>query len=85
MATTVTEGRILDCIADACNRLRKGDPAGIQWAWFQGMTEDEHLAFDLFLVRTGDPLAYVAGSPFSRFDSRVRAMVQELAIGGSHE
>jgi hypothetical protein len=81
----VTEGRILDCIADACNRIRKGDPAGAQWVWFQCMTADEHLAFDLFLVRVDDPLAYVAGHPFTRFDRRVRAMVQEFAIGGSHE
>jgi hypothetical protein len=39
------------------------------------MTAADRLAFDLFLVKTKDPLAYEAGTTESRFRRRVMAMV----------
>ena len=69
----VTEGRILDALADGVARYRVEGERGADWTWVQ-LTNDERLAFDLFLVRTRDPLAWQAGSPESRFRARVKAM-----------
>lgn len=70
----VTTARILDLIAEACERVSGGDASGDRWV-FTRMTAHERVAFDLFLVRTGDELAYRAGSVESRFFARVRRMV----------
>lgn len=67
--------RILDLLADASQRYKQEGPRGADWTWFQGMTAEERLAFDLFLVKMGDPLAYQAGTPESRFRARVGRMV----------
>lgn len=72
MSDSVTEARILDLLADA---VQRGDWA---WTWHHGMTDAERLAFDLFLVRTGDPLAFEAGTPESRFRRRVEKMMIQL-------
>ena len=71
----VTSTRILDCLAEACTRFRADGTRGIDWTWFRSMTPDERLAFDTFLVKMGDPLAWQAGSPESRFRTRVTRMV----------
>jgi len=72
----VTASRILDCLADACQRAKNdGLDSAIAWTWHRVMTADERLAFDLFLVKMGDELAWQAGSPESRFRERVRRMI----------
>ena len=71
---TVTSSTILDRITEAVLRTKRGDSGGASWVWFHGMSDAEHLAFDLFLVRTKDELAWQAGTPFSRFQERVRRM-----------
>jgi len=72
----VSTSRILDCLADACQRTKlEGLDAAIAWTWHHCMSADEHLAFDLFLVRMKDELAWQAGSPESRFRERVRRML----------
>lgn len=70
----VSTSRILDLIADACHRVKHGDPDGAMWTWFHCFTAEERLAFDLFLVKMNDELAYRAGSPESRFRERIRRM-----------
>lgn len=72
---TFTEGDILDRLADTCKRVRVYGPGEAARVFCLSMTERERLAFDLFLVRTGDELAYRAGSPESRFVERARLMV----------
>jgi len=75
-AESVTEGRILDLLAHAAHMARdQGLDAAVGWVWSRMMTPRERLAFDLFLVRVGDELAWKAGSPESRFRERVRRMV----------
>lgn len=74
--TATTEGRILDLLAQAVQRELAGDAGGASWVWHRSMSPQEHLAFDLFLVRTRDPLAYVAGTAESRFRARVQRMAQ---------
>jgi hypothetical protein len=71
----VTEGRILDAIAEAVRRelMRPGD---WRWTWDQ-LSKAERLAFDLFLVRTKDPLAWEPGTPESRFGGRVLRMAAQ--------
>jgi hypothetical protein len=70
----VTTGRILDLLADACSRYRLEGSRGVSWT-FDSMTPRERLAFDLFLVKMGDELAYQAGTTEFRFRERVRRMV----------
>lgn len=77
----VTEGRILDLLADACARYRREGERGAQWTLCY-MTVDERLAFDLFLVRTKDPLAWEAGTVTHRWVTRVRRMVMGLRCEG---
>jgi hypothetical protein len=72
---TITESRILDLLADACARYRLEGSRGIDWTLFQVMNAAERLAFDVFLVRTKDPLAYEAGTVEYRFRTRVMRMV----------
>jgi len=72
----VTSSRILDLLAHACQSTKVyGLDSAISWTWHRMMNADERLAFDLFLVKMGDELAWQAGSPESRFRERVRRMV----------
>jgi hypothetical protein len=73
---SVTEGRILDLLADAVDRELRSPGEGWSWTFFHMMSREEVLAFDLFLVRTKDPLAWEAGSPESRFRRRVQRMAE---------
>jgi hypothetical protein len=75
---SVPESRILDLLAEGCERQKREGSAS--WAW-QWTTQEERLAFDLFLVRTGDELAYQPGTPESRFNERVRRMVHLSETG----
>lgn len=73
---TVSSNRILDLLAHACHRAKHdGLDSAVSWTWFHEANADDRLAFDLFLVKMGDELAYQAGSPESRFRERVRRMV----------
>lgn len=71
----VTEARIPDLLATACAAYRERG-AGFGWSW----TKPEALAFDLFLVRTGDALGFEAGTPECRFRARVRRMVEGYRV-----
>lgn len=71
----VTEGRLLDKLAEAVQRYKQEGTRGTDWT-YDHMSAEERLAFDLFLVRVGDELAYQAGSPESRFRERVRRMAE---------
>ncbi len=46
--------KILDHLADAANRLMRGDDDGITWVWHHVMSDGDHIKFDGFLVQTGD-------------------------------
>ena len=80
-ANTVTESRILDLITEAVHRTLHGQEDGAAWT-FMHMTPAERLAFDLFLVRVKDPLAYEAGTTERRFKTRVARMA-DLARRGA--
>jgi hypothetical protein len=69
----VTEGRILDLLAQACAHVKVYGLSDTHRV-FDRMSEQERLAFDLFLVRTRDPLAFEAGTCEHRFATRVRRM-----------
>lgn len=67
-------GRILDLLAASVAReLRGEDPT---WEWFHSMTNEDRLAFDLMLVRTGDLLAWQAGTAESRWRAKVHRMAE---------
>ena len=70
----VESSRILDLLADAVSSYRREGEQGIAWTFHHAMTADERLAFDVFLVRMGDELAWQAGTTESRFRERVRRM-----------
>jgi len=79
MDTTITAGRILDLLVHAASDERLGMTVGPAHVYnyrrtFDAMTTAERLAFDLFLVRTKDALAYEAGTVEHRFATRVRRM-----------
>lgn len=74
----VSSSRILDLLADAVKREKTEPGQGWTWTYFHVMTPAEHLAFDLWLVRMKDPLAWEAGTPEGRFRQRV----QEMIAGG---
>jgi hypothetical protein len=74
MTQSVTSGRILDLLADAVSRYKQDGDRGVAWT-FQWMTDEERIAFDLFLVRMKDELAYQPGTCENRFRERVRRMV----------
>lgn len=68
-------GRALDLLAQACAQVKVyGFERGWSWTYFHGMTAQDKLDFDCFLVRMGDELAYEPGTPESRFRERVRRM-----------
>jgi hypothetical protein len=52
---------------------------GTDWTMMQ-MNADERVAFDLFLVRMKDQLAYEPGTFEHRFRSRVKAMATGLPV-----
>jgi hypothetical protein len=74
--TAYTESDILDRIASSCASVKVYGIAEASNIWCRQMSATERRAFDLFLVRTGDPLAYEAGTGESRFVRRITSMVQ---------
>lgn len=81
----ISSSRILDllaaAVADERNGRRLGQPHVYNYRrTFDAMTADERLAFDLFLVKMRDELAYEAGTVEHRFRTRVRRMA-DLADG----
>jgi len=74
--TATTEGQILDFLAEAVHRHLGGDATGWAWVWHRSMSARDRLAFDLFLVRTHDPLAHEAGTAEGRFRTRVLRMAE---------
>lgn len=81
MQEQITEGMILDKLATTCKRVRSGDSVdrAVAWEWIINGSDRMRLAFDLFLVRTRDPLAHEAGTVESRIRERVRRMVAPFA------
>lgn len=82
----VTESRILDLLAaavqDERNGMRRGEPHVYNWRRvFFLMTTLERVAFDLFLVRTKDQLAYEPGTVENRFRERVQRMAKLAEFG----
>ena len=72
----ITAGELLDHLALAVARAkREGLESAVAWEYHHCMTDRERIAFDLFLVKTHDPLAEQAGSPESRFRKSVRRML----------
>ena len=69
----VSSSRILDLLADAVKRYRHEGERGTDWTMLN-MSSDERVAFDLFLVRMGDALAWEPGTFEHRFRTRVKAM-----------
>ena len=43
---------MLDLLAEACTRFKLEGRRGIDWVYFFGMTDQDRLDFDCFLVRT---------------------------------
>lgn len=78
MPQPVPSSRILDLLTGAANRYKSEGKQGSDWIFFH-MSDAERLAFDLFLVKMGDELAYQPGTTEYRFTERVRRMVE----GGS--
>lgn len=76
MAKQYTESEIIDFLTQASSRVLRGDANGIDWVFFHCMDQQARLAFDLFLVRTDDPLAYEVGTTEYRFKTRVNRMVE---------
>ena len=73
--SAVTTNEVLDLLASAVNATLRGDEGAASWTFHHGMDDTGRVAFDLFLVRMGDELAYQAGTCESRFLERVRRMV----------
>ena len=71
----------LDYLADAFQRERSGDSGGSSWVWHHCMMPADRLRFDEMLVRTGDELAFRAGTGFHRFCERVRRMTHLAETG----
>ena len=67
--------KILDFIASAARTELRGEN-GIVWTWHQVMTSADRVKFDLWLVKTDDPLAYQAGTAENRFRQKVERMVE---------
>ena len=67
---------MLDCVTEAAGRVNRGDAGGIDWVWHHVMSERDRVAFDLWLVKMGDSLAFEAGSPRSRFQRCVTRLVE---------
>lgn len=83
---SVTESRLLDIIVAAVQDERQGmrlnEPHVYNYRRvFDRMTQGERLAFDLFLVRTKDALAWEPGTVEHRFKTRVRRMATLAETG----
>lgn len=70
---SISTSRILDKLCEAVCRYNLEGTRGIAWT-FDHMTAAERLAFDLFLVRMRDALAWQPGTTEARFTARVVAM-----------
>ncbi len=68
---------VLDFLSLACRAVRN-DGADALWPFLSDWSDGDRLAWDAFLLRMDDPLAAVAGSPESRFRTRVTRMVANL-------
>ena len=66
--------RTLDHITNAVGRVRQYGESEAGNYWARNMDSDDRLAFDLFLVKMNDELAYQAGPPEHRFTTRVIRM-----------
>ncbi len=66
---------MLDFVTQAASRTLKGDSQGISWVWHQMMSADDHVKFDLWLVKTEHPLMFEPSTPESRFQALVNEMV----------
>jgi hypothetical protein len=75
-----TESRILDIIVSAVQRYKSEGMRGIEWVFDRSMTQEDKLAFDLFLVRTKDSLAFQPGTTEYRFKARVIAMAKNVPL-----
>lgn len=69
-----TEGDILNLLAETVKRVRIYGTAEARNVFCRQMSSDMRIAFDLFLVRTKDPLAYQPGTCENRFFERVCRM-----------
>jgi len=65
--------KMLDIVTEAVQRYKLEGRRGIDWT-FDHMSTEERLAFDLWLVKMEDPLAWQAGTTEHRFRARVLAM-----------
>ena len=81
MATAVTEGMILDHLAAAIARAKVYGRTDIRSYFCLHLSSEVRVAFDLFLVRTKDPLAFEAGSCEQRFFTRVSRMLDLTETG----
>lgn len=68
---------MLDALSDAVARARQNGGVYDSWTWNHAMTWQDHVTWDLWLVRVGDPLAWEPGTPESRFRRRVESMVAD--------
>lgn len=75
----VTSSRILDILALAVKQYKVYGKRGIE-STFDHMNSDERVAFDFFLVKMGDQLAYQAGTVEYRFTARVLAMANNVPL-----
>lgn len=75
---------ILDVLGRAATAIR-GLPTEeaevVATSWWGTFSTEERVAFDLFLVKMGDELAFSYGTPFSRFFERVRRMAHLAETG----
>jgi len=65
----------LDYLTDAVQRELR-EPGQWSWTFHHCMDAAAKLKFDGFLVRTGDELAYQAGTVENRFKTRVLRMAE---------
>lgn len=65
--------KMLDIVTGAVAQYRVYGRRGISEA-FDQMSQEERVAFDLWLVKVGDQLAQHAGTVESRFTARVLSM-----------
>jgi len=80
MMTTYTEADMLDLLVETVQRVKVYGTAEAHNVYCRQMSIDARIAFDLFLVRTKDPLAYQAGMGESRFVERVTRMAFPPAV-----
>ena len=69
-----TESEILDLLAETVKRVQVYGMAEAHNVYCRQVSDSMRLAFDLFLVRTKDPLAWEAGTGEYRFCARVQRM-----------